>query len=107
LIRGQWLEPGCHVALIGAFTPQMREADGACLARARVFVDQEEALLEAGDLVQAMAEGAFTRHALCGTLEQLCKGECRGRVNDSDITLFKSVGSAAQDLAAARCVIGA
>jgi ornithine cyclodeaminase len=105
LIRGEWLQPGTHVDLIGAFTPRMREADAACIARARVFVDQDEALAKAGDLVQAKVEGAFGDAALCGTIEQLCRGERGGRARDGDVTLFKSVGSAWQDLAAAQLVV--
>src|SRR5262245_6560265 len=104
LIRGPWLRPGTHLDLIGSFAPEMREADAACVARARVFVDHDEALDKAGDLLQAIAEGAFTREALQGTLVQLCRGECGGRARDDEVTLFKSVGSAWQDLAAAALV---
>jgi ornithine cyclodeaminase len=85
----------------------MREADAQCVARARVFVDQDEALAKAGDLLQAMAEHAFERIALQGTLEQLCRGRRNGRADASEITLFKSVGSAWQDLAAAGLVVDA
>jgi len=105
LIRGDWLQPGTHLDLIGSFAPDMREADAQCVARARVFVDQDEALAKAGDLLQAMAEHAFERNALQGTLEQLCRGERPGRGNANEITLFKSVGSAWQDLAAAGLVV--
>lgn len=107
LIHGPWLQPGTHLDLIGAFTPQMCEADPSCVARARVFVDHDEALDKAGDLLQAIAAGVFERDALQGTLPQLCRGERAGRANDSEITLFKSVGSAWQDLAAARLLIDA
>jgi len=106
LVRGEWLRPGTHLDLIGSFAPEMREADAACVARARVFVDQDEAMAKAGDLLQAIAEGAFTREALQGTLPQLCRAERTGRVRDDEITLFKSVGSAWQDLAAARLLVG-
>lgn len=105
LIRGQWLRAGTHLDLIGSFAPEMREADAACVSRSRVFVDQDEALAKAGELLQAMAEGAFTRQALQGTLEQLCRGRCAGRAGPAEITLFKSVGSAWQDLAAARLLV--
>lgn len=105
LIRGDWLRPGTHLDLIGSFAPDMREADASCVARARVFVDQDEALAKAGDLLQAIAERAFQRDALQGTLEQLCRGQRAGRSGASEITLFKSVGSAWQDLAAARLLI--
>jgi ornithine cyclodeaminase len=104
LICGEWLPAGVHVDLIGAFTPQMREADAACVARSRVYVDHDEALAKAGDLVQAAAEGQFSAAALQGTLEQLCRGSRRGRTRDDEVTLFKSVGSAWQDLAAAELV---
>jgi ornithine cyclodeaminase len=107
LIRGEWLQQGMHLDLIGSFTPEMREADAQCVARARVFVDQDEALAKAGDLLQAMAEHAFERIALQGTLEQLCRGRRNGRADASEITLFKSVGSAWQDLAAAGLVVDA
>ena len=105
LIRGEWLQPGTHLDLIGSFAPDMREADAQCVARARVFIDQDEALAKAGDLLQAVAEGAFTREAVQGTLEQLCRGERGGRGHAGEITLFKSVGSAWQDLAAAGLVV--
>ncbi|HEX6016963.1 MAG TPA: ornithine cyclodeaminase family protein [Burkholderiaceae bacterium] len=105
LIRGDWLRQGTHLDLIGSFAPEMREADSACVGRARVWVDQDEALVKAGDLLQAIAEGAFTREALQGTLEQLCRGQCGGRASEHEITLFKSVGSAWQDLAAARLLL--
>ena len=105
LIRGEWLQPGTHLDLIGSFAPDMREADALCVGRARVFVDHDEALAKAGDLLQAIARARFERDALQGTLEQLCRGQRGGRANASEITLFKSVGSAWQDLAAARLVI--
>lgn len=105
LICGDWLQPGTHLDLIGSFAPEMREADSACVARAGVWIDQDEALVKAGDLLQAIAEGAFTREALQGTLEQLCRGQCSGRDGAREITLFKSVGSAWQDLAAARLLV--
>jgi ornithine cyclodeaminase/alanine dehydrogenase-like protein (mu-crystallin family) len=105
LVRGAWLQPGTHVDLIGAFTPQMRESDGACFQRARVCVDHAEALDKAGDVLQAIAEGAFAPALLHATLDQLCRGERPGRSDAHQITLFKSVGSALQDLAAARLVV--
>jgi len=107
LIRGDWLRAGTHLDLIGSFTPEMREADAQCVARARVFVDNDEALAKAGDLLQAVAEGAFDPASLQGTLPQLCRGERTGRGSADQITLFKSVGSAWQDLAAAGLVIDA
>lgn len=104
LVQGAWLAPGTHVDLVGSFTPTMREADGACLARSRVFVDTEEALLKSGDILQAVAEGALVTSALQGTLATLCRGEAPGRRSAEEITLFKSVGTALEDLAAAEQV---
>ena len=94
LVRGESLRPGTHLDLIGSFAPDMREADALCVGRAMVFVDTDEALAKAGDLLQAIAEGTFEYDALQGTLEQLCRGQRGGRANASEITLFKSVGSA-------------
>ncbi len=105
LLHGAALRPGTHVDLIGGFTPGMREADGACLARARVYVDTLEAMAKSGDITLAVAEGAFNPAALQGTLEQLCRGECAGRITTQEITLFKSVGTALEDLAAAELVV--
>lgn len=105
LVRGAWLQPGTHLDLVGGFTPQMREADGDCLRRADVWVDTAEALAKAGDLLQAVAEGAFQPEALRGTLADLCRGQVAGRSNAAQITLFKSVGTALEDLAAAELVL--
>lgn len=101
LVQGEWLSPGAHLDLIGSFTPTMREADGRCFARSRVFVDTEEALAKSGDILQAVAEGHFDPTQLQGTLAELCRGERTGRSHADEITLFKSVGSALEDLAAA------
>jgi ornithine cyclodeaminase len=106
LVAGDWLSPGSHLDLIGSFTPQMREADGRCFARASVFVDTEEALDKAGDVLSAVSEGHFTAGRLQGTLTQLCRGEHPGRGASREVTLFKSVGTALEDLAAAELVAG-
>jgi len=104
LLQGRWLRPGIHVDLIGSFTPDTRESDAECFRRARVFVDHDEALVKAGDVVQAVSEGAFSSMQLRATLAQLCCAERPGRGDAREITLFKSVGSALQDLAAGRLV---
>lgn len=106
LVRGAWLQPGTHLDLIGSFSPEMRETDAECFARSRVFVDTHEALAKSGDVLHAMAEGAFSAERLQGDLAALCRGERRGRDSDCDITLFKSVGTALEDLAAAQLVVG-
>lgn len=106
-VRGDWLAPGAHLDLIGSFTPDMREADGACFERAEVFVDSDEALAKSGDLLAAMREGRFDASRRRATLAMLVRGEHGGRSDDGQVTLFKSVGHALADLAAAEMVIDA
>jgi ornithine cyclodeaminase/alanine dehydrogenase-like protein (mu-crystallin family) len=97
LIEGDWLRPGTHLDLVGAFTPAMREADEAAIRRARVFVDTWAALHEAGELA------ALGEADVCGTLQTLCRGG-PGRLGD-EVTAFKSVGTALEDLAAAMLAV--
>jgi ornithine cyclodeaminase len=106
LVRGEWLRPGTHVDLIGGFTPAMREADDAAVQRSRVFIDTDAALAEAGDLIDPIAHGVLRREDIAGSLFSLCRRETPGRCNASEITLFKSVGSALEDLAAAGLAYG-
>jgi len=105
LVRGAWLPPGSHLDLIGSFTPAMCETDRECFARSRVWVDTPEALAKAGDVLQAIAEGAFAADRVVGTLEQLARGTAPGRGDPAERTLFKSVGNAIEDLAAAELVL--
>ncbi|PAT37756.1 ornithine cyclodeaminase family protein [Vandammella animalimorsus] len=104
LVQPQWLAPGAHLDLIGSFTPAMQEAAPGCLAQARVFVDTDEALQKAGDLLRAIEAGVWRREALQGDLFQLCRGSCTGRASASERTVFKAVGNALEDLAAAQLV---
>jgi ornithine cyclodeaminase len=104
LVRGAWLQPGSHLDLIGSFTPAMREADDACFENARLFVDTEEALQKSGDLLIPMQHGVLRADDVRGTLTTLCKGVATGRKNDLERTVFKSVGTALEDLAAAELV---
>ena len=106
LVRGEWLSAGSHLDLIGSFTPQMREADAACFADARTFIDTDEALMKAGDLLDAIAAGTLRADGVSGTLAQLCRGERPGRTNATERTVFKAVGTALEDLAAATLVWG-
>jgi ornithine cyclodeaminase len=101
LIRGDWLRTGTHLDLVGAYNPAMREADDAAIAGATVYVDTRAALHEAGDIVQAIASGALTEAGIAGDLFDLCRGDAHGRRSAEEITLFKSVGTAIEDLAAA------
>lgn len=105
LIRAAWLKPGAHVDLVGAFTPAMRECDGETVRRAEVYVDTRAgALKEGGDLVQAIAEGCFSADAVRGELTELARGTAPLRSSADAITLFKSVGAALEDLAAASLI---
>ena len=102
LIKGAWIKPGTHIDLAGAFKPAMRETDGDAVAMAQIYVDTRDgALAEAGDLIQAQAEGKFDFADVKGDLFDLTQGRNRGRQNGRDITLFKSCGTALEDLAAA------
>lgn len=101
LIRGEWLQPGQHLDLVGGFTPEMREADDAAIERARVYVDTPVALKEAGDIVQPLSSGVLVEKMIAGDLTELAQGRCHGRSFYNQITLFKSVGTAIEDLAAA------
>ena len=106
IVRGAWLAPGTHLDLVGAFKPTMREVDDDAVARSRIVVDTYAgALVEAGDLVQPLARGVVTRDAIAAELGELLRGLRPGRTSASDITLFKSVGTALEDLAAAQAVL--
>ncbi len=101
LVKGALLKPGAHVDLVGGFTPDMREGDDAVIARARVFVDTRAgATKEAGDIVQPLASGLLRADAIVADLAELTRGEKKGRESAGEITLFKSVGAALEDLAA-------
>ena len=102
VVKGEWLKPGTHVDLAGAFKPAMRETDGDVVAKSRVFVDTRHgAEAEAGDLLQARDEGKFDFKNIQADLHELCRGTVKGRKTAAEITLFKSCGSAVEDLAAA------
>jgi ornithine cyclodeaminase len=102
LVRGDWLRPGQHLDLVGAFRPDMRESDDQAIRRARVFVDTRDgATTEAGDIVQPIESGVLDPADVAGDLFGLTRGERAGRRYYDQITLFKSVGTALEDLAAA------
>ena len=101
LIRGEWLRAGTHLDLVGSFRPDMREADDEVLRRARIFVDTRVALQEAGDLVDPIRRGIIGAADIQGDLFDLCRGKVEGRTSGAEITLFKSVGTALEDFAAA------
>ena len=105
LIRGAWLKPGTHLDCVGAFKPDMRETDDDVVRHARIFVDTRAgAFGEAGDILQPLQAGVIGKDAVLGDLFDLCRGTVAGRTSAGEITLFKSVGTAIEDLAAAIAV---
>lgn len=105
VVSGAQVRPGTHVDLVGAFTREMRESDDALIAKADVFVDTfAGALKEAGDLVQPIETGAIARNHVLAEMADLVLGRHPGRKTKESVTLFKSVGTALEDLCAARLV---
>jgi ornithine cyclodeaminase len=105
VVRGSWVAPGTHLDLVGGFRRGMREADDEAVARARIVVDTYAgALAEAADIVEPLERGVIRRAAVAAELAELVGGT-PGRTRNDEITLFKSVGSALFDLAAARFLV--
>lgn len=102
LVTRNMVDPGTHVDLVGSYSPEAREAATDLMTAARVFVDTRPgALTEAGDILIPVREGALTLDAIQGDLAELVQGTARGRTHPQELTVFKSVGSALEDLAAA------
>ena len=106
VVRGEWLQPGSHLDLIGSFTPEMREADDDCFIDACLYIDTDEALIKSGELLGPMSRNVFKAEDVVCTLDALAKQDCKGRRSDDERTVFKSVGTALEDLAAATLVYG-
>jgi ornithine cyclodeaminase len=108
VLAGKWLRPGTFVDLVGGFSPAKREADDDVVLRSRLFVDSYEgALAEAGDLLQPLERGVIARERIEGELSDLVSGRVTGRQGAEEIVLFKSVGTAIEDLAAAKLIVAA
>jgi ornithine cyclodeaminase len=106
VLHGRWLAPGAHINAVGACFPASRELDGEAVARARFYTDRRESCLaESGDFLLARAEGAIGDAHLLGELGELFIGSLSGRTSDADITLFKSLGLAVEDLASAHFLL--
>jgi ornithine cyclodeaminase/alanine dehydrogenase-like protein (mu-crystallin family) len=105
VIKGAWLRPGQHLDLIGSYAPHMREADDEAMSRALVFIDTEAALHETGDLIKPIESGALSKSSIKGTLYDLCRADFSVNRTETDITLFKGVGHALEDLAAAKLAL--
>ena len=106
LFKGNMLRLGTHLNLVGAFQPHTREVDSLAIKRARLFVDTYDGVLsEAGDVLIPLKEGVINREDIAGDLHELVSGTRRRRNNDDDITVFKSVGCALEDLVAAEVLM--
>jgi ornithine cyclodeaminase len=106
VLAGDWLRPGTFIDLVGSFSPTKRETDDAAVLRSRLFVDTfEGAFSEAGDILDPLARGVIARERVEGELADLVRGRIRGRTHSDEITLFKSVGTAVEDLAAVRLIL--
>ena len=100
------LAPGAHINAIGSYKPEVREIPPETVCRARVVVDQREAALEeAGDLLLPMRDGLIDANHIHAELGEIIAGDKPGREAPEEITFFKSVGVAIQDLAAAECAL--
>ncbi|HEY4591215.1 MAG TPA: ornithine cyclodeaminase family protein, partial [Thermoanaerobaculia bacterium] len=107
VLLGDWIAPGAHINAVGACTPKAREIDGATMARVRLYTDRKESLLaEAGDFLLARADGAIDDSHIQGELGDVLEGKIPGRRSNDEVTLFKSLGIAVEDLAAGRYLYG-
>jgi len=101
ILRGAWLEPGMHLNLVGSAIPTTAEVDVECVRRARIYVDlRASAAAEAGELRAAIAAGVVAADCVVGEIGEVLAGRAPGRASPADITLYKSLGVASQDLAA-------
>ena len=102
VVHSEWIAEGAHICAVGACRPDQREMDTELVRRGRVFVDSREgALAEAGDLVIPLKAGAFADTHLRGELGEVALGTVAGRTSSDDVTIFKSLGMAVEDVAAA------
>jgi len=102
VLQGAWCKPGCHIDLVGGYGPDMREADDGLICRASIYVDTYPGVLkEAGDIIEPMKQGIISQVDIKADLAELVRGEIPEQSGDKDLTVFKSVGAAFEDLAAA------
>ena len=107
IVFGEYLRPGQHIDLVGAYKKDMREADDAAVQKASVFVDTYEGgLKESGDIVIPLKTGVLQEGSIKADFFKLCSDKHSGRVSEEEITLFKSVGHALEDLAGANYIYG-
>lgn len=105
IVQGDWWKPGAHINSIGSHAPGIRETDTATIQRARVICDQTAACMaEAGDIMMPVEDGDYGWDDVSGDLGDVVNGDTAGRTSDDEVTLFKSVGLAIQDIACAALV---
>ena len=105
ILKPEWLKPGAHINAVGSHRPDLRELNGATLARAKVVVDSRAAIMaECGDVLLAIKEKSFTAQSIHGEIGEVLAGIKPGRTHASEITLYKAVGIAIQDVASAKLV---
>jgi ornithine cyclodeaminase len=105
VLAGKWIAPGAHINAVGAPRPDWRELDTEAVRRARLFVDSRAgALAESGDVLIPIAEKAIGAGHIVGEIGEVLAGKVPGRTSDRDITLFKSLGMAVEDVATAQYV---
>lgn len=102
VVKRDWISPGAHINAVGTHSPASREIDGATMGAARLFVDRRESTInEAGDYLLALKEGFITPDSIVGEIGELLIGAKQGRQSSDEITIFKSLGLAVEDLACA------
>lgn len=106
VFEGEALQAGTHINAVGSYQPTMREVDALTLQRSRIFIDSQEGIrAEAGEIIQALAEGSLAEYAIRGEIGAVLAGTTPGRTGPNDITYFKSVGVAVQDAIAAHIAL--
>jgi alanine dehydrogenase len=101
----EWLKPGVHINAVGSHRPDLREIDGTTLARSKVVVDSREAIMaECGDILLAIKEKSITENSIHAEIGEVLAGAKAGRTSPAEITLYKSVGIAIQDVATAHLI---
>lgn len=105
IVKADWLKPGMHINAVGSHRPDLREIDGATLAAAKIVVDSREAIMaECGDILLAIQEKAITANSVHAEIGEVLAGKKPGRTSSDEITLYKAVGIAIQDVATAHLV---
>ena len=105
ILKSDWLKSGAHINAVGSHRPDLREIDGSTLARAKIIVDARDAIMaECGDILLALREKSIAENAIHAEIGEVLAGTKAGRQSVDEITLYKSVGIAIQDVAAAHLV---